>query len=119
MQEPLSVEAKGDLIEVCVAGVPTAPLLEECRQRVFDLVRITGRLHVLYDTRGMEAPPVDVTFAQRHMDEQLTHPLRRAIVVPNPRLAYLARLSFGEGDYRVFYEDIDAARAWLIEPDGD
>ena len=27
---------------------------------------------------------------------------RRAILVPNSRLAYLARLAFGEGEYRVF-----------------
>ena len=41
---------------------------------------------------------------------------RRAIVVPNTRLAYLARLAFGEGDYRVFYSDIAAAVVWLSEP---
>jgi heptosyltransferase-2 len=29
------------------------------------------------------------------------------------KLAYLARLAFGEGDYRVFYDDVEAARAWL------
>ncbi len=53
----------------------------------------------------MEAPPVDVPWAQRALDEKLgPTKLRRAIVVPNSRLAYLARLAFGEGDYRVFYE---------------
>jgi hypothetical protein len=36
-------------------------------------------------------------------------------VVPNSRLAYLARLAFGEGDYRVFYNDIVAAVRWLSE----
>jgi len=39
--------------------------------------------------------------------------LRRAIVVPNTRVAYLARIAFGEGDYRVFYNDFLAAIRWL------
>jgi hypothetical protein len=30
-------------------------------------------------------------------------------------LAYLARLAFGEGDYRVFHNDIAAAVKWLID----
>jgi hypothetical protein len=47
-------------------------------------------------------------------DEQLgSIALKRAIVVPNSRLAYLARLAFGEGDYRVFYNDMVAAIVWL------
>jgi len=37
----------------------------------------------------------------------------RAIVVPNTRVAYLARIAFGEGDYRVFYNDFLAAIRWL------
>jgi hypothetical protein len=38
-------------------------------------------------------------------------------VVPNTRLAYLARLAFGEGDYRVFYSDMTAAILWLEQSD--
>jgi hypothetical protein len=36
-------------------------------------------------------------------------------VVPNTRVAFLTRLAFGEGDYRVFYNDISAAIRWLEE----
>ena len=42
--------------------------------------------------------------------------LKRAIVVPDSKLAYLARLAFGEGDYRVFYDDIVGAVRWLTDP---
>ena len=64
----------------------------------------------------MEAPPVDVPLAQQKLDQELGPiKLRRAIVVPNSRLAYLARLAFGEGDYRVFYNDITTAITWLNE----
>lgn len=38
--------------------------------------------------------------------------------MPNSRLAYLARLAFGEGDYRVFYNDIVAAAKWLSGESG-
>ena len=64
----------------------------------------------------MESPVVDVPLEQRRLDETLSglH-LRRAIVVPNTRLAYLARLAFGEGDYRVFYSDMTAAITWLSQ----
>lgn len=80
------------------------------------LVRDAGRGKVLYDTLEMEPPPVDVPWSQRALDEQLgSIRLRRAIVVPNSKLAYLARLAFGEGDYRVFYNDMVAAIEWLSD----
>jgi hypothetical protein len=41
--------------------------------------------------------------------------LKRAIVVPNSRIAFLARIAFGEGDYKVFYNDMIAAIKWLSE----
>jgi len=71
---------------------------------------------VLYDTLEMEPPPVDVPLAQQQLDQELgSTRLRRAIVVPNSRLAYLARLAFGEGEYRVFYNDIVSAVKWLAD----
>ncbi len=39
--------------------------------------------------------------------------LRRAVVVPNTKLAYLARIAFGEADCRVFYNDMVSATNWL------
>lgn len=78
------------------------------------LVRDAQRGKVLYDTLEMTPPPVDVRWSQRTLDADLGPiQLKRAIVVPNSRLAYLARPAFGEGDYRVFYNDIVAANNWL------
>lgn len=116
MEGQVWVELVGDLVVARVRGEPTARLLQECQDQVLFLVRDAGRGRVLYDTLEMEAPPVDVPWAQRELDESLgAVQLRRAIVVPNSRLAYLARLAFGEGDYRVFYNDIIAAVKWLSE----
>ena len=114
MKGQLWVELVGDLIIARVRGEPTEALLRECQAQVIFLVRDAGRGKVLYDTLEMEAPPVDVPWSQRQLDDSLGDiKLRRAIVVPNSRLAYLARLAFGEGDYRVFYNDMTAAINWL------
>jgi len=110
------VELVGDLVVARVRGEPTEQLLRETQDKVLFLVRDAGRGKVLYDTLEMTPPPVDVPWAQRELDEQLGQiKLKRAIVVPNSRLAYLARLAFGEGDYRVFYNDMVAAIRWLTE----
>lgn len=119
MQGELWVELVGELIIARVRGEPTVRLLRECQDQVLFLVRDAGRGRVLYDALEMSAPPVDVTFEQRKLDESLGEvKLRRAIVVPSSRLAYLARLAFGAGDYRVFYSDMVAAIRWLAEEDG-
>ena len=110
------VELVGDLIVARVRGEPNEQLLRETQEKVLFLVKDTGRARVLYDTLEMDAPPVDVPWSQRELDEKLGPlKLRRAIVVPNSKLAYLARLAFGEGDYRVFYNDMVAAINWLSE----
>lgn len=110
------VELVGDLIVARVRGQPNEQLLRDTQEKVIFLVRDAGRGKVLYDTLEMIAPPVDVPWSQRALDENLGQiKLKRAIVVPNSRLAYLARLAFGEGDYRVFYNDMVAAIKWLAE----
>jgi hypothetical protein len=116
MNGSLWVELSGEIIIARVRGEPTIELLKDCQQQVIHLARDAGRAKVLYDTLEMLPPHVDVPWSQRELDEKLgdLH-LRRAIVVPTSKLAYLARLAFGEGDYRVFYNDITAAVKWLTE----
>lgn len=114
MNDSVWVELSGDLILARVRGEPTAEMLCECQDRVLLLAHEAGRTRVLYDALEMTPPPVEVTFVQRQLDQSAAAAgLRRAIVVPNSRLAYLARLAFGEGDYRVFYNDVVAAVKWL------
>jgi hypothetical protein len=116
MSGALWVELSGELIVARLRGEPTVALLEECQEQVVRLAREAGRAKVLYDVLEMYPPHVDVPWAQRSLDERLGDLyLRRAIVVPTAKLAYLARLAFGEGDYRVFYNDIAAAVKWLTE----
>ncbi|MBC8025286.1 MAG: hypothetical protein H7Y89_04805 [Steroidobacteraceae bacterium] len=94
MDGALWVELSGEIIIARVRGEPTVELLADCQRQVVELAREAGRGKALYDVLEMHPPIVDVSLSQR-------------------ALAYLARLAFGEGDYRVFYNDIVAALKWL------
>jgi hypothetical protein len=69
----------------------------------------------------MNPPSVDLVFFQQKLESEAKEKLnavslRKAILVPNSRIAFLARLAFGqygEGPYRVFYNDISQAIMWL------
>lgn len=115
-QNQVAVNLADSFIVARVRGIPTEAVLQECQAEVLSLVRESGIRKVLYDALDMEPPPVSIPWVQRALDEQVVDvKLRRAIVVPNTKLAFLARLAFGEGDYRVFYEDKVAALEWLSE----
>lgn len=110
----LWIEPVGGIIIARVRGVPTEALLREAQERILRLVEETGQGKVLYDALEMEAPSIDVPLSQQKLDRELGGlRLRRAIVVHNTKLAYLARLAFGDQDYRVFYNDLTAAIQWL------
>jgi hypothetical protein len=114
MSSQLWVEPVGELVLARMRGMPTEALFVECQRQVLQILRDRGGGKVLYDALEMEAPPVEVALSQRTLDETLgALKIRRAIVVPTSKLAYLARLAFGEGNYRVFYNDISAAINWL------
>ena len=60
---------------------------------------------------------MEPAIVQQQIDSEMdpSISLRRAIVVPNTRVAYLARLAFGQRDYRAFYNDISVAIKWIEE----
>lgn len=99
----------------------TSSMLEETHERVIQLLRDTGYTRVLYDAMEIESLNVELALAQEKLDEKTKRlfpgrPLRKAVLVPNTRLAFLARIAFGqfgEGDYRIFYNDLTQALQWL------
>lgn len=110
----LAVEARGDMLVVRVDGALDMALLRECQRRLVELAHAAGLRSVLYDVRTMLAPEADLVLMQRNLDDESSGvQLRRALVVSGAHLAYLARLAFGAGDYRVFYDDLEGAMAWL------
>jgi len=98
-------------------------MLEETHERVVQLLQDTGYTRVLYDGLEMESHNVELALMQEKLDNRTRQlfqdrHLRKAILVPNTRLAYLARIAFGqfgEGEYRVFYNDLTQALHWLEE----
>jgi NAD(P)H-dependent FMN reductase len=106
------VEVADRIAIVRVRGEPSKEIIEACQARVLELVGANAIAGVLYDARLMQAPAMDVPWTQRTLDEQARPQLKRAIVVPDAKLAFLARLAFGEND-RVFYNDVSAAMRWL------
>ncbi len=117
MTGQLWVEPVGEIIIARVRGLPSEALLKECQDRVLELIRDTGRSSVLYDALEMETPTVDVPLFQRKLNEETGFQGKRALVVPNSKLAYMARLAFGDGEHRVFYNDMMGAIHWLGRPD--
>lgn len=124
--QQLWVEPVGDLVLARVRGRCDEDVLKECQRRVFELVKDTRQVKVLYDALELEEPTVDMALFQDRMDAEAHERLgpivlRRAILVPNTRIAYLARIAFGqfgEGAYRVFYNDMAQAILWLEEKSG-
>jgi len=101
-------------------------MLRECQLQVLALAKDVPRVKVLYNALDMHAPNIDLVVMQQEMmaDMKLilgTVQLRKAILVADTRTAYLARIAFGEfgeGEYRVFYDNRAQAQAWLDELDG-
>jgi hypothetical protein len=115
--QQLWVEPVGGIIIARIRGVPSPELLKECQERVLLLIRDTHRGKILYDALELELPSAEPAWLQRKLDDELDPSirLRRAILVPNSRIAFLSRVAFGEGEYRVFYNDFAAAIKWLEE----
>lgn len=71
---------------------------------------------MLVDVLEMEPPSDDLALLQWKFNAALEGmKIKRAVVVSNSKLAYLARLAFGEPDLRVFYNDLSGAIKWLGE----
>ena len=121
LNSQLWIEPLGNVVVVRVRGGLTESLLKEIHERVIQLLRDTEYTRVLYDTLEMESPDIDIALLQEKLNEKTKQlfadqSLRKAILVSNTRLGYLSRIAFGqfgEGDYRVFYNDLSHALQWL------
>jgi hypothetical protein len=110
------VELSGDIIVARLRGDLTESHIADVQAKVLVLLGETERRRVLYDALEMDPPSIEMTVAQQQMSEQLHRKgARVAILVPNTRIAYLARIAFGQGDHRVFYNDLAAAVTWLTQ----
>ena len=112
--ENLWVELVGNVIVARIRGTPTEALVRECQKRVVSLLQDTGCKRVMYDALELDSPTVEIALAQQPLTAALAESsVRIAIVVSNTKVAYLSRLAFGEGQHRVFYNDMASAIHWL------
>ena len=114
MDECFLCAPAGSLVVVRLFEAAAERVLEECQLSMLETMQRTGAKAVLYDLTRMQPAPASVLLYQRILNEHVPHlDLRRAIVVPNAQIAHLARFAFGIGDYKLFYDDFDAARRFL------
>ena len=113
--ENLWVELVGNSIVARIRGVPTEALIRECQERIVALVKDTSCSRILYDALELENPSADVALTQQSLTALMAPSTRIAILVSNTKVAYFSRLAFGEANYRVFYNDMAGATAWLNE----
>lgn len=110
----LHIEVMDGFILARIVGEPTRDFFADCIARLKQVVKDTGIRKILYDMLATDAPYMDVILhGTRTAIETPGKPLKRAIVVPNSRLAYMARIMFDEKTCRIFHQDMDAAIEWL------
>ena len=114
MNDAFLCEAMGSFVLIRLLRAPTEQILEECQVCMLEAMRDSGSKAVLYDFTEMRPAPMSVLLYQRVLNEHVASlQIKRAIVVPNAQIAHLARLAFGGSEYRLFYDDFPAAKAYL------
>lgn len=114
IQDQVWVELVGDIIVARIRGELNEELLNERHERIVQLARDTRCRRLLIDDLELMPPDYSVVEAQQLLNPELKQlGFTIAILVPNSRLAYLARLQFGDENHRVFYNDMAAAALWL------
>ncbi len=112
----LWVAQVGEVIIARIRGDLNKDLFLDLSHNLSEMARNSGKNLVLLDALEMHPPNVELPILQWKInDEQKDLKLRRAIVVPDAKMAYLARLAFGDADHRVFYNDLVAAVDWLLK----
>lgn len=122
-REQLWLEPVGKFIIVRLRGQISEALLRDMQLRLLELIADTDQRHILYDALEMDDPTEELALLQERLERESKDivggaALRKAILVRNTRSAYLARIAFGqfgEGEYRVFYNDLAQAVRWLEE----
>jgi hypothetical protein len=75
MNQQLWVEPVGELILARLRGRCDEQILRECQHRVFELVKDTHQVKVLYDALELEDPTVDMALLQQKMDAEASEQL--------------------------------------------
>lgn len=114
--DKLEIAFVGDVIRARMRGNVTAEMLNQRHQYILHMSEATCCKKLLLDDSEMHPYSYQLLEAQRILTAELeASSFRIAVVVPDSRLAYLARLQFGGKNQKVFYTDIAEATQWLHE----
>lgn len=98
----------------------TAELVRERSARILQIAEDTGCKKLLLDDLELDPMPYEAVKLQQSLNEPLDAlNFCIAVLVPNSRLAYLARVQFHGRNHRVLYNDMTAAIMWLSKQAGD
>ena len=110
------VEQVGQMIIARMRAEVTEEMLNQRHEQLLQISQDTGCKKLLFDDLEMNAMPYEVVEAQRVLNVELdAMGFKIAIVVPNSRLALLARLQFNGKNHKVFYTEMAEAILWLRE----
>ena len=108
----LTCAVVGQYVVVRVLGGPTtAVALAEGHAELLTLVRSSGHTSILYDLRELDVQSAKALLQQEREASDLR--LRRAVVVSNTSVGYLARLAFSADECGVFFGDYESAVRYL------
>jgi hypothetical protein len=112
----VEVTLEGNIIHARYEGAMSMDLVQEGERKIEAMVDRVPSPVVLYDTLKMDPPTVRLALEMKAFDSRIARRIgRSATVVRDATTAFCAKIAFVFSRHRVFYDDIDAARAWLLE----
>jgi phosphoribosylaminoimidazole carboxylase (NCAIR synthetase) len=108
------VERVSGVIMASMRGDVTKAMLCQRHEQILQIANDTSSRKLLLNDLEMHPMSYEMLEAQKVFNKQLEalH-FKIAIVVPDSRLAYLARLQFNGAGQRIFYTDTAKAIEWL------
>jgi hypothetical protein len=110
----VQVTLEGNIIHAVYAGTMTMDLVRDGEQQIEALLSDSANM-VLYDTLAMDPPTMALALEMKSFDKRIRLSVARsATAVRDPATAFLSKVAFAlSRNHRVFYDDLDAAYAWL------
>lgn len=110
------VELVGNIIIARISGEASPEMLKARHERILQIEQDTGCKKLLLDDLQMAPLAYSGVEAQRVLSRELeTLGFKIAILVPNSKMAFIARQKFSGDNARVFYNNMVEALAWLAQ----
>ena len=111
----INVRKENDIIIAEYQGKLDHDTLEEAQQQIKKHLGSSSR-RILHDTRNLKTPDMELAKKMEEFTQKEGRYIQKtATVTSDASIAFKARIAFEEAaDHKVFYDDLEAARSWLI-----